>query len=159
MAQVTYEAFKAGLEAAGIAVDDAKMRQLAADSGNVDLETIPNTATAEIQEYTPKRGKNPVPNLYAVVSAFVQGKWGQAHFGRLSSLRQDVEKMEAALPALKALVEDLDGEAENTTIPEGWTIDGDDSRGYHSTRDGDGGDAEIAQLRQLQALLKKQNRG
>lgn len=131
--QVTFDAFKAGLEAAGITVDAIKMRQLAADSGNVDLATIPVTATAAVIEYTPKKGKTPTPNLYAVVQSFVNGKLSQAHFGRLANLRQDVAKMEAALPALKALCEDLDNGAENTEIPENWVIDGDDASGYSSS--------------------------
>ena len=132
--QVTFDAFKAGLEAAGIVVDEIKMRQLAADSGNVDLATIPSTATAAVIEYTPKKGKSPTPNLYATVQAFVNGKLGQAHFGRLSNLRQDIEKMEAALPALKALAEDLDNGAEHTELPEGWCVDGDDASGYSSSK-------------------------
>ena len=133
---VTFEAFKAGLEAAGIEVDDIKMRQLAADSGNVDLASIPVHAAASVTEYLPKRGKNPVANLYAVVQTFVGGKLTQAHFGRMSSLRQDIAKMEAALPCLKALAEDLDNGAENTEIPDGWVIDGDDAAGYSSSQKG-----------------------
>lgn len=132
--QVSFEQFKAGLEAAGMEIDGITLRKLAADSGTVDVSTIPTTATAAVTEYTPKRGKNPEPNLYAVVQTFVNGKLMQAHFGRLSNLRQDVAKMRAALPALEALCEDLDNGAGNTEIPEGWLVDGDDEAGYHSSR-------------------------
>jgi len=132
--KVTFEAFAAGLESIGLDVPKVKVCQMALDSGNVDEATIPTLAAASLREYTPTKGKAPVARLYAVVETSVRGKTTQAHFGQLAKLRQDVAKMEATLPALKALIEDLDTGAENTTIPDGWVISGDDTAGYHSSK-------------------------
>lgn len=131
--QVSFEQFASAMEAAGIEVDGIKLRELAADSGTVDVATIPVLTSAELVEYTAKTGRK-ATNLYAAVMTFVQGKFTKAHYGRLANLRRDIAQMEAALPALQALEADLSEGAENTVIPAGWTITGDDAAGFVSSK-------------------------
>jgi len=127
---VSFESFAAGISAMGMELSDSEVKALAASSGKVDVSSIP--ASVEVVEYTPKNAKSSM--LYATVTSYESGRSNKLHFGRMENLRSDIRKLEALLPALRALEADIVEGGDNTDLPDGWAITGENDKGFVSAK-------------------------